>query len=213
MSATSPFAALVLAAGLSSRMRGANKLLLAVGQEPLIRHTVRQVLGARPRDLVVLTGYQDAAVRAALADLPVRLHVHPRFEDGQMSSVAAGMAALSGSDDPVMVCLGDMAALRPGDYRELAQAYAHIGDKSVLVPMHQGRRGNPVMFAPACVREIAQRRGQLNCRRWIEQHPERVRVHETASDRCLIDVDTPADYTRLLDRLNLHAAPAADQLL
>jgi molybdenum cofactor cytidylyltransferase len=197
------FSAIVLAAGTSSRMRGRHKLLLPVGGEPVIRRTVRTVLEAQPQEVVVVTGFQERAVSEALAGLPIRLQSNVQFAQGQMTSMAAGAAALGKPTDAVMVCLGDMVLLTCADYRELVDAFARLGDRSILVPHHQGQRGNPVVFAARHLPEVISGRRNPGCRRLIADYPEEVFVYESTHDRFVADMDTPEDYARMVDRLGL----------
>ncbi len=195
------FSAVVLAAGMSSRMEGRHKMLLPVGGEAAVRCTVRQLLAAGPTELVVVTGHGGREVIDALAGLPVDFQPNPRYREGQMTSVVAGVAALRQPTDAVMICLGDMVLLTPDDYRELLTAYADIGSRSILVPHHEGRRGNPVLFAPHHVPEVIAGQKNLGCRKLIAEHPEEVFAYSAAHDRYTADMDTPADYDAILARL------------
>jgi molybdenum cofactor cytidylyltransferase len=195
------FSAVVLAAGMSSRMQGRNKLLMPVGDEPVIRRTVSNLLRTQPRETVVVVGFQAAAVSEALAGLPIRLQTNPRFEEGQMTSVAAGVSALCEEVDAVMVCLGDMVLLTDADYRELVDRYARLREKSILVPQYQGQRGNPVVFAYRRAPDVIAGRRNPGCRDLIADHPEDVLGYQAAHDRFVSDLDTPEDYARILSRL------------
>jgi molybdenum cofactor cytidylyltransferase len=203
------FSAVVLAAGTSTRMAGRHKLLLPLGGEPVIRRTVRAVLGAGPEEVVVVTGCNEPAVRHALVGLDARFRFNPRYEEGQMTSVAAGVAALAAPCDAVMICLGDMALLEPADYAALVEAYAARPRGSILVPRRGGARGNPVVFAERYRGEVMAGTRNLGCRKLIADHPEDVYPHDPGHDRCFVDLDTPADYARLLQRLGLPAAALA----
>jgi len=195
------FSAIVLAAGSSSRMRGANKLLLPMGGEPLIRRTVRAVLGAQPEELVVVTGFADRAVRQALAGLPIHLRTNAAFEQGQMSSVAVGARALTMATDAVMVCLGDMALLDGADYRELIEVFARLEDRSIVVPLFGAQRGNPVVMAWRHLPGLFSGQPNLGCRKLILDHPQEVFAYQAAHDRFVVDVDTPEDYAFIAQRL------------
>lgn len=195
------FSAVVLAAGTSSRMQGRNKLLLPVAGEPAIRRTVTSVLGAQPQEVVVVTGYQGVEVAAALQGLPIELLANPRFEEGQMTSVAAGIAALTRATDAVMVCLGDMVLLTSADYRELAGLCVQQTEKSIVVPRYRGQRGNPVVIAAWRIPEILIERPNLGCRKFIDDHPQDVLVHESPHDRVIADMDTPEDFARICARM------------
>jgi molybdenum cofactor cytidylyltransferase len=197
------FSAVVLAAGISTRMQGRNKLLMPVGEETVIRRTVRNLLGARPQETIVVVGFEAAAVTEALAGLPIRVHANSRFEEGQMTSVAVGVSALREDTDAVMVCLGDMVLLTTADYRELLCRYARLRNKSILVPQYQGRRGNPVVFAQRRAPDVIAGRRNPGCRGLIADHPEDVFGYPAAHDRFVSDLDTPQDYARILSRLGL----------
>ena len=203
------FSAVVLAAGTSTRMGGRHKLLLPLGDEPVIRRTVRAVLGAGPEEVVVVTGCNEQAVADALTGLDARLQFNPRYEEGQMTSVAAGVAALANCHDAVMVCLGDMALLESADYAELVEAYAARPRGSILVPQQGGMRGNPVVFAERLAGEAIAGNRNFGCRKLIVDHPEEVYPHDPGHDRCFVDLDTPADYARMLARLGLAAKEKA----
>lgn len=96
------FSAVVLSAGLSSRMQGRHKLLLPIGAQPAVRRTVSALARAGPVEIVVVTGYGGQAVMDALDGLPVTFRNNPRYQDGQMSSVAVGVAALNAPCSAVM---------------------------------------------------------------------------------------------------------------
>src|SRR5204863_8095258 len=85
-------AAVVLAAGLARRM-GRQKLLLQLQGKPVVRWSVEHVV-KHVEDVVIVTGPDDTAIRQALEDLTVRFVVNPRPQDGQGTSIAAGVAAL-----------------------------------------------------------------------------------------------------------------------
>jgi molybdenum cofactor cytidylyltransferase len=203
------YSAVVLAAGASARMTGRNKLLLPLGGEPVIRRTVRAVLGANPEEVVVVTGSGADAVTKALDGLGAKIRFNPRHAEGQMTSVAAGVAALESTCDAVMVCLGDMALLESADYAELAGAFAAQSRATILVPWRDGIRGNPVVFASSFIPEVLAGSRNLGCRKLIADHPEDVHAYEPDHDRFFVDLDTPEDYARLRERLGLPAEHAA----
>lgn len=201
--------AVVLAAGQSSRMEGRNKLLLPVGGEPLVRRTVRTVLAADMLETVVVTGFQGREVMRAVADLPVTLQLNLRYEEGQMRSVAAGVAALARPTDAILVCPGDLALLRPEDLRELVEVYRAHPQCSIVIPRYLGERGNPIVFAAAYAPEVAAGRRLIGCRKLAQQYPEETWYHEVAHERFTADLDTPQDYRRVLERLGLPQAAEA----
>jgi molybdenum cofactor cytidylyltransferase len=204
------FSAVVLAAGLSARMQGANKLLLPLGAQTVIGRTVRALLGARPQELVVVTGFAAEAVCRALEGLDVHLQHNAQFAQGQMSSVSAGVGALCRATDAVLICLGDMPLLTSADYVQLVQSHARHLDKSILVPHYEDRRGNPVLIAQAHLARLVGGGTNLGCRRLIAEHPREVHVHAATHDRYVTDLDTPQDYAQVLRRWEAANAEATE---
>ena len=195
--------AVVLAAGQSSRMGGPNKLLLPLEGEPLVRRTVRTVLEAGVQETVVVTGHQAREVTRAVFDLPVTVQPNLRHEDGQMRSVAAGVAALARATDAILVCPGDMPLLTAEDLLALIAAYRAHPEASIVIPRHEGARGNPIVFAASYAPEVAAGRRLIGCRKLAQQYPEETWYFEAAHDRYTTDLDTPEDYRRVLQRLGL----------
>ena len=201
------FSAVVLAAGQSSRMGGANALLLELAGEPLVRRTVRTVLAAGVQETVVVTGWQGREIMRAVLDLPVTVQANLRWEDGQMRSVAAGVAALAQATDANFVCPGDLPLLRPGDLHDLMDAWLAHPDSSIVIPRFGGERGNPIVFAAAYAPEVAAGRRLIGCRKLAEQYPQETFWHDAAHERFTTVCDTPQAYQQALERLGL-AQPA-----
>src|SRR5256885_12375240 len=101
-------AAVVLAAGRSTRMGGPNKLLAEIAGRPLVRIVVEEALASRARPVIVVVGHERAEVEKALAGLPVELIYNPDFAQGLGTSLRAGISAVPADADGAIVCLGDM---------------------------------------------------------------------------------------------------------
>ena len=193
-------AAVLLAAGLSRRMGERNKLVLELGGEPLVRRVAKAYIAAGI-DVHAVLGHDAALVRAALEGLPISFVENPAYEDGQPSSVRAGVDSLGGSYDAILVALADQPALTPGDLLGLLQAFSESGGGRILIPYHGDRRGNPAVF-PASL--IAQMRatGQIAASRaFIGQNPQLVLHYQAPNDHFAIDIDTPADFAAFESRI------------
>lgn len=205
---TPALSAVILAAGLSTRMGGPHKLLLEIGGEPMIRRTARAVLAAGAVEIVIVTGHRAAEIEGALAGLPLRFVHNPNFAEGQSGSVVIAAAALHLPCDGVMIVLGDQPLLTAATLRGLAEAWVRRpAGRSILVPMQGGARGNPVIFAATHIPAITSGGLRVGCRRLIEDHPEAVFRAEMADEAFTRDCDTPEEYAALHARLAL--APEA----
>ncbi len=192
------FSAVVLAAGLSRRMGAPNKLLLPIAGQPMIRHVVQTLVASDFAQIVVVLGHQALEVGAAIRSLGVRVVHNEQFESGQVSSVRAGLAALTPATDAVMVCLGDQPLLTRLDIQLLKRAFVERDRGSILVPMYGERRGNPVVLDWQSAEETLKRGTNFGCRHFMEENAERVCLWQASSDHFIRDVDQPADYQALL---------------
>lgn len=197
-------AAVVLAAGRASRM-GSNKLIAELDGEPIVRRTVRAVLGSRARPVIVVTGHEAEAVRAALAGLDVQFAHNPDFALGMSTSLRVGVAA-AGAVAGALICLGDMPKLEARHLDTVIDAYRSGDPDEIIVPTCDRKRGNPVLWPQSYFAEIAELTGDVGARALIDRHAEQVRLLAIDDPAILVDVDTPA----ALAELRGHAAGAGD---
>lgn len=174
-------ACVVLAAGTSSRM-GENKLLAMYRGEPLVRHAVRATTG---RPTIVVTGRDAADVEQALVGFDVSLVHNPDFATGMASSLKAGIARADA--DGAFVLLGDMPRITASHLLQLEAAFAD----NIVVPTHQGQRGNPVLWSKSYFPQILALTGDVGARSLI-----RAPITVELDDAVLFDVDTPDALVR-----------------
>jgi molybdenum cofactor cytidylyltransferase len=191
-------AAIVLAAGRASRM-GSNKLIAELDGEPIVRRTVRAVLGSRARPVIVVTGHEAEAVRGVLAGLDVRIVHNPDFADGMSTSLRAGLTA-AGAVDAALICLGDMPRLRAAHLDAVIDAYRAGEPDEIIVPTCDRKRGNPVLWPGRYFAEIAALTGDVGAKALIDRHAEQVRQVAIDDPAILVDVDTPAALAELQRR-------------
>jgi molybdenum cofactor cytidylyltransferase len=184
-------AAVVLAAGRSSRMGGPNKLLAEIGGRPLVRIVVDAVLASRARPVLVVTGHQRERVEAALAGLPVKFAHNPHFADGLGTSLKAGIAALPAEADGVIVCLGDMPQVDADLIDRLIGAFDPAKGALVVVPTIDGKRGNPVVWSRRFFSDLMAVEGDVGARYLIGRYPEAVAEVPLTGTAAFTDVDTP----------------------
>jgi molybdenum cofactor cytidylyltransferase len=184
-------AAIVLAAGRSTRMGGPNKLLAEIGDRALVRIAAEQALASQARPVVVVTGHQREQIEAALDGLNVRLIHNPNFADGLSTSVKAGVAAVPDDLDGVIVCLGDMPQVNAPLIDELIDAFDPEKGALVIVPTINGKRGNPVVWSRRFFPELAALQGDAGARLLINSVPEAVVEVPLSGTAALVDVDTP----------------------
>jgi molybdenum cofactor cytidylyltransferase len=169
-----------------------NKLLIpdAAGT-PMIARTVDAVLASRARPIHVVVGHQADAITAALATRPVTIVPAPDYKDGLSASLRAGLAALPPDTAAALICLGDMPLVRAADIDRLLDAYDPAEGRLIIVPTHNGQRGNPVLWDRSFFPAMSALTGDTGARSLLQQYAEHVTEAETQSDSILIDFDTP----------------------
>jgi molybdenum cofactor cytidylyltransferase len=183
-------AALVLAAGRSTRMGGPNKLVAEIGGKPLVRIAAEQALASRAKPVIVVTGHQREQVEAALTGLPVRLVHNPDFADGLATSVKAGIAAVPGAADGAVICLGDMPQVDAALINRLIEAFAPEQGALAVIPTIDGKRGNPVLWSRRFFPELMAIEGDVGARNLIGRYGEAVIEVPVSGQAALTDIDT-----------------------
>jgi molybdenum cofactor cytidylyltransferase len=176
-----------------------NKLLERLDGGPLVVRAVDALLASSARPVLVVTGHQAEAVRAALAGRDVETVDNPRHAEGMASSLRAGVAALPPGVAGALVCLADMPRVRAEHVGALLEAFDPDRGGSICVPVHAGRRGHPVLFAARHFAELLQLSGDRGARALLEARPDVVREVPVDDDGVLVDIDTPEEFQALED--------------
>ncbi len=199
-SPTAPFAAVILAAGLSSRY-GSNKLLLPFRNSTVIHCVAQTVLRAAVEHTVVVTGHERERIEAALDSLPLRFVHNPRYREGEMSSsIKVGLADLEQTPAVgAFIVPGDQPLLPAWVFRRLREAFLN-GCGSMLAPRYGARRGHPVLLGRAWWPAVRDLPDGVPVRALLHAHPQAVAHLLVSTDAVLLDVDTPEAYQRALAR-------------
>jgi molybdenum cofactor cytidylyltransferase len=189
-------AAIILAAGASSRFRAAgggaaSKLVAMLAGKPLVRHAAEAALASTARPVIVVTGCEAAAIEAALAGLPLRFAHNARFADGLASSLKVGIDALPATAAGALVLLGDMPAVKPALIDRLIWAFAAEPAALAATPMIEGRRGNPALLGRALFQAVGALEGDEGARRLLAGAPPGAIIAVASDAGATLDVDTP----------------------
>ena len=195
--------AIVLAAGRSTRMGDdVQKLLLPFGGETVVGRVVGE-LQRSPIDRihVVVGGADEDRVREALADLSPDFVTNPDNTAEMLSSVRCGLKALPAGCEAVVLALGDQPTISSDLIVEMIDAFRG-SERDIVVPVHDGRRGHPLLFSSRFREETLQSYDDVGLRGLLHAHPQQVHELQTADSSVLTDIDYPADYRRELERLD-----------
>lgn len=186
-------AGIVLAAGGSSRFKGP-KQLLSWGDETFISQVVKTAMLAGLDPIYVVVGAFQEDVISALKGLPVRIVENIDWQQGQSTSIRAAMEALEQGIHGAMFLLADQPQITPRLIRALMEN-VYLSGKSIVAPMVNGKRSNPVYFAEIAFNELKTLQGDQGGRALFSKYsPQYV---DWLDDRMAMDVDTSEDLAKL----------------
>jgi molybdenum cofactor cytidylyltransferase len=198
-------AAIVLAAGSSSRMGGGrHKLLLPLGEQPVIRHVLDTIQQSQARPIIVVIGHQADNVRAALTyssvDSDISLIENPAYLQGMSTSIHVGLRALMRDEQTIrgaLIMLGDQPLMTARVIDMLIEAHAATG-KRIIAPLYAGQRGNPVLFDADLFPELLTVSGDEGGRSILQHHREEIAPIEVGDATTSFDVDTWEAYQQVV---------------
>jgi molybdenum cofactor cytidylyltransferase len=186
-------AAIVLAAGLSSRMQ-TPKMVLPWGDRTIIAHVVGQLVKAGIEDVVVVTGGTRLAVEEALKTERVRIVFNPVFANGEMlNSLQVGIRALPEEATAFLMALGDQPQMDSATIAEILAAYPSRTE-NLIIPSYQMRRGHPWLVGRDLWDEILSLTPPDTLRTFLNRRSEQIQYISVNSASILQDLDTPEEY-------------------
>ena len=192
--------ALLLAAGSSKRMGKKNKLLTDFNGTKMIVHIADQIKKSKVGQTTVVTGYEADQVTSALKHLTSNFVHNPDYTKGLSTSVKIGLNAVPDGIDGVIIFLGDMPLVKSRDINSIIEAFNPTEGRSICVPIHGRKRGNPVLWGKQYITEILSISGDIGARHLLETHSDQISEVTIDTDGVLFDVDTPERLKELLKR-------------
>jgi CTP:molybdopterin cytidylyltransferase MocA len=191
-------AAIILAAGYSSRM-GAFKPLLPLAGASALERAVGLFREAGVGDVRVVTGHRAAELGPLLKRLGVRPIFNPDYPEGMFSSVATGFSSLEEKISACFILPVDLPLVRPATVHRLWQTFAEA-PAAVLYPTFGGKRGHPPLIAGEAARRLPGWTGEGGLKRALGQWEAQSREVVVADELILRDMDSPEDFQRLQRR-------------
>ena len=185
-------AALVLGAGRSSRMGEKNKLLARVGGIAMLQRAVDAALTAEVVSTTVVTGCQAQEVHNLLRGREVNFVHNADYLSGLASSLKAGLRALPGDIDGVIILLADMPFINSAHINELLAEFDPATERDIVAPIREGRLGNPIIWSARYIPAMMKLSGDRGARPLLDEFAANVWEVPMGDDAIFMDVDTPS---------------------
>ena len=206
-------AAIILAAGSSSRMGGGrHKLLLPLDDRPVLAHVIDATLASQARPIIVVLGHQSDQVRSQIKHYTIHHDItlveNTHYLQGMSTSLRIGIqtiltngyrkGTLSYRVDSALIMLGDQPLITPRVIDTLITAYRTAGTP-IVAPLYNGKRGSPVLFDKNLFAELIEVTGDEGGRTVLERHRQEVELIEVGDALANYDVDTWEAYQQVLE--------------
>ncbi|PJF39766.1 MAG: putative selenium-dependent hydroxylase accessory protein YqeC [Chloroflexi bacterium] len=188
--------AVILAAGMSTRMGQMKVLLPWTGGKTIIEHIIEQAFRSRFNYTVVVTGHRGEEVRKIARAAGAKTAHNRAYKNGEMlSSLKTGLRAMPKHISAALVILGDQPRIEPRVIYQLLAAYAEQKGE-IVAPRFNKQRGHPVLIDRKYWPELLALRGNSAPRDVLNAHEDSIHYIDVTTDSVLRDVDTPQDYER-----------------
>lgn len=192
MTGKTPVAAIILAAGASSRM-GKPKQLLTIGGQSLIQKSVETALQAQCYPIVVLGAHADI-IQPDIQDKPITTVINEQWQEGMGSSIRTGILKLMQvlpEVEAAIVMLCDQPLITPNLLLQLKETH-HISGKPIVASQYKNVLGVPALFHHRFFDVLLNLQGDMGARKLIQQHISQVIA--VSFKEGSVDLDTPQDY-------------------
>lgn len=187
---------ILLAAGKSERM-GKPKQLMTWGRGTILGQVIDNFLASAVDEVIVVLGYRAEEIRKIISAKPVKVVINQDYARGMSTSMGAGLGMVDSRAQGVIFALGDQPLVDSQTIDKLVSEFYRSG-KGIIIPVYRGRRGNPVILAMKYRDELLRITGDTGGRVVIQDHPEDILKVAVDSEGVCSDIDTMADYNKLI---------------
>lgn len=192
--------AVLLAAGEGTPMGGVPTPLIRLQGVPLLCRQLVALSGAGVDEVVVVTGHAKEALERAVRPFTVTLAHHARHAEDAHGGIRVGLSALGGPFDAIFIAPADQPLLGAADLTELIGAFKKRAAGHVVVPVVEGRHGDPVLLDAVAAEKLLSAEADLGWRELLEREPGLLHAHLTQNTRYVTRLDTVEEVRALARR-------------
>ena len=193
---------ILLAAGQSKRMNGENKLTKEIEGIPLIKYSVKNILGSAVDELIIVTGYQKEIIENIIdKNKKIKFVYNKDFSNGMASSINAGLCEISTKSKNFFISLADMPNVNQNIYNKLIKGKNSYNiklkpenRKEIIIPTSDGKDGNPVLFSIFMKTDVMKISGDHGAKKIIENNKNKILRIPFEGDGVILDFDTQDNF-------------------
>jgi molybdenum cofactor cytidylyltransferase len=196
--------AVILAAGMSTRM-GEAKQLVRFGNNTLLGQTLKNVSAAHVDEVVLVLGFAAESIKSQFSAEKIKIVVNEAYREGMAGSLREGISALSEEMNAALIVLGDQPLVQPETLDRIIDQYRRSSSPSgaqIVIPTYKGFRGNPVLLDRSVFSEVMALKGDMGCRAIFGSHLEGIVTIAVDDIGVLLDIDNKSDLEKLERKRN-----------
>ena len=185
---------ILLAAGLSKRMKSENKLIKLYKNKPLINYSLNVLKKSKANKIIIGLGHQYKEVKKIIKkNRKIIFTYNKNYKKGMATSIKMGLKKVSKNDDGFIVAQSDMPFVKLSDINKICRS---IKTKKFLVHAlkYKNRLGNPVGFDISLIKKFKNIKGQFGAKFMVKRLKNRTNFIKTKSIKSFKDFDKASDF-------------------
>ena len=185
---------ILLAAGLSKRMKSENKLIKLYKNKPLINYSLNVLTKSKVNKIIIVLGHQFKEVKKIIKkNKKIIFTYNKNYKQGMASSIKTGLKKISKNDDGFIVAQSDMPFVKQSDINKICRS---INSKKFLIHAlkYKTRVGNPIGFDSSLIKKFKNIKGQFGAKFMVKRLKNRTNFIKTISIKSFKDFDKASDF-------------------
>ena len=196
---------ILLAAGLSLRMNGENKLTKEIKGIPLINYTIKNILGSSVNEIIIVLGHEKEVLENLIENnKKIKLIYNINYRNGIASSIKTGLKNISKNAEAFFISLGDMPNVNQNIYNKLIKARYNYNKKlnrkhkkDIIIPHYEDVKGNPILFSALMKNQIMSIQGDDGAKIIIDSNKNKILNVKINNKSIIEDFDTHENFENL----------------
>lgn len=191
--------AVILAAGISSRM-GRPKQLIELKGKKMLDIVIEKMKGFRFNEIILVLGHLHEEIKRNIDTSGIKLVINENYNEGISSSIRKAVSSLKSDSEAILIHLADKPLVKQETIKRMIEVFKSTNAK-IIIPIFNGIHGHPVIFKKELFRELKMLKGDEGARVLINKRIRDCYFMEVDDEGVIIDIDTPEDLRSVLKKL------------